>query len=78
MKILFKSIYLFIFGVYVEAYKRSFDRIIDKRIKKGRSISDSRLTKMSDRSYWLYMKFKDYEKDLKYEILIRNIAKNTV
>ncbi len=78
MKILMKSIHLFLFGVYVEAYKKHFDSVMDSYIKKGLDISSKRLTKMSDKSYQLYVDFKEYEKSLKHDILLKNIIKNTI
>lgn len=68
MKLLFKSIYLFLLGVYAECYKKRFDRIIDKTIKKGGNIAAASLTRMSDRCYSLYTRFKDYEKELRYDV----------
>ncbi|MBQ8301277.1 MAG: hypothetical protein IJX57_04870 [Clostridia bacterium] len=78
MKILIKSIYLFLFGLYVEAYKKHFDSVMDRYIEKGHDISCIRLTKMSNKSYQLYVDFKEYEKSLKYDILLKNIIKNTI
>lgn len=72
-----KSIYLFFLGVYAEFYKQHFDRLMDKYIKNGNDISSPRLTKMSNNSYNLYVKFREYEKNLKYDINLRKIIKNS-
>lgn len=73
MKILFKSIKLFMYGLYVESYKHKFDRVIDRRIKNGGDISSPRLTKMSNKSYSLYMKFKEYENILIHEMTMKKL-----
>lgn len=39
MKLLFKSIYLFLLGVYAECYKKRFDYVMDKTIKNGGNIA---------------------------------------
>ena len=76
MKILMKSIYLFMFGVYIERCKRKFDRKIDRCIASGKSISSKSLTLSSDRCYYLYTKFKEAERNLNYEIRRRTALKN--
>ncbi|MGN0106247.1 MAG: hypothetical protein ACI4A5_00945 [Hominilimicola sp.] len=68
MKLLFKSIYLFLLGVYAECYKKRFDYIMDKTIKKGGNIASPSLTHMSNRCYALYTRFKEREKELCYEM----------
>ena len=47
MKILFNSIHLFLFSLYVDFYKYRFDRAIKKRLKNGKDISTKKLTQMS-------------------------------
>ncbi len=69
MKILIKSINLFLFGIYIEAYKRNFDRKIDRRISRGKDISSKSLTAQSDRCYYLYAKFREAEKNLNFDII---------
>lgn len=66
MKLIFKSVYLFLLGVYVEFYKRRFDYIMDKTLNKGGDISRASLTRRSNRCYALYIRFKDYEKELRH------------
>ncbi|MCD8181133.1 MAG: hypothetical protein LUF26_06630 [Firmicutes bacterium] len=78
MKILMKSIRLFLIGVWAEYYKRGFDNAVDRCIKKGGDISAAPLTRKSNRSYNLYMKFREYEKDLNREILLKKLAKGSV
>lgn len=73
MKLLFKSIYLFLLGVYAECYKKRFDYVMDKTIKKGGNIAATSLTRMSNRCYALYMHFKEYEKELHYDMERRKI-----
>ncbi len=68
MKLLFKSIYLFLLGVYAECYKKRFDCIMDKTIKKGGNIAAASLTRLSHRCYSLYIRFKECEKELHYEM----------
>lgn len=76
MKILIKSIHLFLFGVYIEACKRSFDRKIDRCIARGKSITSNSLTSQSDRCYYLYSKFKEAERNLNFEIIQKNAIKH--
>ncbi|MCH5211164.1 MAG: hypothetical protein J1F01_09420 [Oscillospiraceae bacterium] len=68
MKLLIKSVYLFLFGLYVELCKKRFDAIMDRTIRNGGDISAAALTKRSNRCYELYSHFLDYEKSLRYEI----------
>lgn len=76
MKILMKSIYLFVFGVYIEQCKKKFDKKIDRCIARGKNISSKSLTLNSDRCYYLYTKFKEAEKNLNYEIRRKAALKN--
>lgn len=78
MKILIKATWLFLFGIYVEYYKRRFDTAMDKCIKNGGDISCRTLTKKSNKSYSLYMKFREYENDLKREINIKKLIKDSI
>ena len=68
MKILIKSVYLFLFGVYVELCKKRFDAIMDRTIQNGGDISATALTKRSNRCYELYSRFLDYENSLRYDM----------
>ena len=49
MKILFNSIHLFFFSLYVDFYKYRFDCAVKKRLKNGKNISTKKLTQMSDK-----------------------------
>ena len=73
MKLLFKSIYLFLLGVYAECYKKRFDYVMDKTIKNGGNIASASLTRMSNRCYALYTRFKECEKELRCDIERRKI-----
>ncbi len=77
MKILMKSIRLFLIGVWAEYYKKGFDIAMDECIKKGGDISAVPLTRKSNRSYNLYIKFREYEKDLKEEIFLKKLTKGS-
>lgn len=77
MKLLIKATYLFLLGVYAETYKRSFDAAMDRCIKKGGDMSSSYLTAKSNRSYALYVKFREYEKTLRREIHIKKLCSET-
>ena len=68
MKLLIKSVYLFIFGAYVEFSKKRFDALMDKCIKSGGDISSPSLTKRSNRCYSLYERFLARERDLRFEM----------
>lgn len=68
MKVLFQSFLLFFLGVLADSHKRVFDKAIDRCIARGGDISSRRLTRMSDRSYEFYRKFRDMEKDVKREL----------
>ena len=73
MKLLFKSIYLFLLGVYAECYKKRFDYVMDKAIKNGGNIASASLTRMSNRCYALYTRFKECEKELRCDMERRKI-----
>ncbi len=77
MKLLLKATYLFLLGIYAETYKRGFDAAVDRRVKKGGNISCAALTRKSDRSYGLYVKFREYENDLRHEIDIKKLRDKT-
>lgn len=69
MKILFNSIHLFLFSLYVDFYKYRFDYAVKKRLKCGKDISSKKLTQMSDKCYYLFYSFIEKEKRLRYEII---------
>ena len=68
MKVLFKSFYLYFLGVVADSHKRVFNKAVDRAIMRGGDISSRRLTRMSDRSYRLYLKFREIEKDVNYKL----------
>ncbi len=76
MKILMKSINLFLFGIYIETCKRSFDKTVDRRIARGRSLSSKALSAKSNRCCRLYNKFKELERDLNFEIIQKAALKH--
>lgn len=67
MKILFNSIHLFFFSLYVDFYKYRFDCAVKKRLKNGKNISTKKLTQMSDKCYYLFNSFIEKEKRLRLE-----------
>lgn len=71
MKVFFKSFYLYFLGVLADGYKKAFDSAVDRCISRGGDISSKRLTRMSDRSYSLYMKFQELEKDINRELHLK-------
>lgn len=68
MKILFNSIHLFLFSLYVDFYKYHLDRAIKKRLKNGKDISTKKLTQMSDKCYYLFNSFIEKEKRLRLKM----------
>ena len=68
MKILFNSIHLFLFSLYVDFYKYRFDRAVKKRLKNGKDISTKKLTQMSDKCYYLFNSFIEKEKRLRLKM----------
>ena len=68
MKILFNSIHLFLFSLYVDFYKYRFDRAVKKRLKNGKDISTKKLTQMSDKCYYLFSSFIEKEKRLRLKM----------
>ena len=74
MKILIKSLNIFLLGAWADIYKRRFDNAIDRCIRRGGNIAGKRLTRMSNKSYDLYMRFRECEKDLSYMMEISRAA----
>ena len=68
MKILFNSIHLFLFSLYVDFYKYRFDCAVKKRLKNGKNISTKKLTQMSDKCYYLFNSFIEKEKRLRLKM----------
>ena len=68
MKILFNSIHLFFFSLYVDFYKYRFDCAVKKRLKNGKDISTKKLTQMSDKCYYLFNSFIEKEKRLRLKM----------
>ncbi len=68
MKLLVKSTYLFIFGIYADLSKRRFDLLMDRAIRSGGDISSPSLTRLSNRCCALYERFLDYEKSIKADM----------
>ena len=68
MKILFNSIHLFLFSLYVDFYKYRFDCAVKKRLKNGKDISTKKLTQMSDKCYYLFNSFIEKEKRLRLKM----------
>ena len=64
MKILFNSIHLFLFSLYVDFYKYRFDCAV----KNGKDISTKKLTQMSDKCYYLFNSFIEKEKRLRLKM----------
>lgn len=73
MKVLFKSFCLYFLGIWADSHKKAFDRAVDRCIAKGGDISSKRLTRMSDRSYRLYMQFMALESDITRELTVKTI-----
>lgn len=71
MKILIKSLNIFLLGAWADIYKKRFDNAIDRCIRRGGNIAGKRLTRMSNKSYDLYIRFRECEKDLLYMLELR-------
>ena len=73
MKVVFQSFYLYLLGVIADTYRIRFNRAVQKAAKSG-DMSSPRLTKMSDRSYFLYKRFYELEGRISREIEILSRA----
>ena len=73
MKVVFQSFYLYLLGVVADSYRLRFNRAVRKAAENG-DISSPRLTKMSDRSYFLYKRFYELEGRISREIEILSRA----
>jgi hypothetical protein len=69
MKLIFKAIGLFFFGVWVDMNKAIFDRALQSRIKKELPLSDPALVRKSKKCYDLYVKFQAAEMELSLSFL---------
>ncbi len=76
MRILAKAVKIYILGICTEGCKKHFDSKVDKYIRRGKSLADTRLTKMSNRCSRLYSLFREKERELNYLIDIKNAVKN--
>ena len=73
MKVVFQSFYLYLLGVIADTYRAFFNRAVQKAVKRG-ALSSARLAKMSDRSYFLYKRFYEFEGRISREIEILSRA----
>lgn len=74
MRILIKSMYLFLFGVYADICKYRLNSLLDRQIKHGRDISSPALVKYSNRCYNLYVEFQNLEYRLCSEISLKSLV----
>ncbi|MEE1225350.1 MAG: hypothetical protein UH081_08835 [Clostridia bacterium] len=71
MNILIRSLRLYILGIYITLCKKYFDNKMDKYIEHNRSLSDRRLTALSNKCSSLYKKFTEEESSLLFEIALK-------
>ena len=74
MKIFIYSVKLWLIAVRTEAYKRCFDRMVDRYIKHNLPLSDKKITAMSHKCAGLRKNFRDEEQRLALIISRRNTA----
>lgn len=65
MKVLFKSFYLYFLGLAAEYNRHALESAVLRAARRGERISGKRLTRLSDRSYRLYRRFKTAEENIK-------------
>ncbi|MCI8979306.1 MAG: hypothetical protein HFE52_01420 [Clostridia bacterium] len=78
MRILIKSLSLFVLGIYIDICKKRFDSQMDKCIKNGGDISSPSLSKRSNHCYDLYVEFREREKMLRREISVKSLVKKNI
>ena len=67
MIVIFQSFYLYFLGIIADIYRARFNRAVRKAASNG-DISSPRLTAMSDRSYLLYKRFYELEKNIQFKL----------
>lgn len=78
MKLILKSIRLFILGVYTEYYRHKLDRLITKHSKLKNELSNRRLVHISNKTYSLYLRFKEHEEMFLHDSYMCRLAKRSV
>ncbi len=78
MRILMKSIYLFILGIYIDSRRKSFDNLLTRYFEKNGGISSSKLVHLSNHCYKLYSLFYNHENELRREMLIKSLVKKNI
>jgi hypothetical protein len=64
MKILFKAIFLYFFGLYFEFYRKLFDKRIEFLLRRNMSLSDKLTVKMANSCCFMQTKFRVIEHEL--------------
>ena len=70
MIVIFQSFYLYFLGVIADIYRARFNRAVRKAVSNG-DISSPHLIVMSDRSYLLYRRFYEFEKNIQSKLECR-------
>lgn len=78
MRILMKSIYLFILGIYIDNRRKSFDNLLMRYDEKYGSLSSPKLVHISNHCYKLYLLFYKCENELRRDILIKSLVKKNI
>ncbi len=78
MKLIMKSIYLFLFGTYIEYHKCRLERLAGKLLKHENTITCRRLVRLSNKIYSLYSKFDECEKSLLCDMRVFNLSEHSI
>lgn len=78
MRILVKSLYLFIIGIYIDSRQKSFDSLLRRNAEKYGVISSPELVHFSNRCYKLYSFFYKREVELRRELNIKSLLEKNI